>query len=154
MPDSKKSSAGGEDYDIRLSSDLAEALGALAKSVERFAAAESIDGALSYRLNLVLDELVTNCITHSLRNVPAPHLRVCLSRSEDAVAAEVEDNGAAFDPLVEAPAPDTTLEVENRPIGGLGVYFVKEFTDDASYERSDGFNRIKMRMKLAADADA
>lgn len=153
MPDSKKSSTGGG-CDIRLSSDLAEALQALAEAVERFAAAESIGGALPYQLNLVLDELVTNCITHSLRDVADPHLRVRLSRSEGSVAAEVEDNGAAFDPLTEAPVPDTGLAVEDRPIGGLGVHFVKEFTDDASYERSEGLNRIKMRMELAADADA
>ena len=83
---------------------------------------------------------------------PPPHLRMRLSRGEDAVAAEVEDNGDAFDPLTEAPQPDTNLEVEDRPIGGLGVYFVKEFADSVSYERSDGFNRIKMLMKLEADA--
>lgn len=153
MPDSKKSSTGGG-CDIRLSSDLTEALKALEEAVERFAAAESLGGALPYQLNLVLDELVTNCITHSLRDVANPHLRVRLSCGEGAVAAEVEDNGAAFDPLTEAPVPDISLEVEDRPIGGLGVYFVKKFTDDASYERSEGLNRIKMRMELAAGADA
>ncbi len=152
MSDSNERSSIGGGYDIRLSPDLGEALKTLAEAVEHFAAAESIGGALPYRLNLVLDELVTNCITHSLRDVATPHLRMRLSRGGDAVAAEVEDNGDAFDPLTEAPQPDTNLEVEDRPIGGLGVYFVKEFADSVSYERSDGFNRIKMRMKLEADA--
>ena len=154
MPDSNEQSSAAGEYDIRLGPDLAEALKTLSEAVERFTEAESIGGALPYRLNLVLDELVTNCVTHSLRDVANPHLRVRLSRGEDAVAAEVEDNGAAFDPLTEAPAPDTSLEVKDRPIGGLGVYFVKEFTDDASYERSEGLNRIKMRMELATGADA
>ena len=148
MPDSNEHSTDAGGYDIRLSPDLEEALKTLSETVERFAEAESIGGALPYRLNLVLDELVTNCVTHSLREVAAPHLRLRLSRCEDAVQAEVEDNGSAFDPLTEAPAPDTSLEVEDRPIGGLGVYFVKEFTDRVSYERSGGFNRVKLRMLL------
>lgn len=136
---------------IDLSADLNEALTVLAEAVERFAEAEAVAGVLSFRLNLVLDELVTNCVSYALQDVPEPQLRLCLRRCADALVAELEDNGPAFDPLTEAPTPDTTLELEERNIGGLGVYFVKQFAADAEYERVDGLNRIILRLNLEAD---
>ena len=136
---------------IDLAADLNEALTVLAESVERFAEAEAFAGVVPFRLNLVLDELVTNCVSYALQDVQEPQLRLRLRRCGEALVAELEDNGPAFDPLTEAPTPDTSLDLEKRNIGGLGVYFVKQFAADAEYERVDGLNRITLRLNLEAD---
>ena len=98
-------------------------------------------------MNLVLDELVTNSVNYALPDVAEPLLRVRLSRTPDGVTAQLEDNGAAFDPFQDAPKPDTSKALDERPIGGLGVFFVTQFADSASYEREGGVNRITLRMK-------
>ncbi len=49
------------------------------------------------------------------------------------------DGGVPYDPL-QRPDPDLTLSVEDRPIGGLGVFLVKRFVDQAHYEYKDGKN--------------
>jgi serine/threonine-protein kinase RsbW len=61
----------------------------------------------------------------------------------------VSDDGPEFDPLA-AEAPDTTLAVEDRPIGGLGIELVKRLMDEVRYERSGGRNRLRLARRLVA----
>ncbi len=136
------------DVDISLHPELTAALTALAEAVEEFAERESLGDSVPFNLNLVLDELITNSISYSLPDVDAPLLCLRLSRNGDTVEAQLEDNGPAFDPFEEAPQPDTGQALDDRPIGGLGVFLVKQFTDDSFYERDGEINRITMRIKL------
>ena len=138
---------------VHLPSELSAALGVLAETVEGFAAAESLSSGVSGKLNLVLDELITNSINYGLQGVSEPHLELRLACADgvDALKAVLEDNGSAFDPFSEAPVPDTTLELDERPIGGLGVMFVKQFTESVAYERVNGMNRITLRMNREID---
>jgi len=133
---------------VRLPTELPAALSVLAEVVDDFAASQSLDSGVAGKLNLALDELITNSISHGLQGVEESHLQLRLSGSsrDDVLEAVLEDNGIAFDPFEEAPVPDTTLELEDRPIGGLGVMLVKRFTESAEYERTDGMNRITLRI--------
>jgi sigma-B regulation protein RsbU (phosphoserine phosphatase) len=58
-----------------------------------------------------------------------------------------EDNGRPFDPI-SAPAPDTGLIVENRKIGGLGIYIAKKIMDTAAYRRENGKNILTLRKRV------
>ncbi len=60
----------------------------------------------------------------------------------------IEDDGIAFDPLI-APPPDLDSDIEDRPIGGLGVYLVKEMMDEVEYARADGRNRVTLVKNVA-----
>ena len=59
----------------------------------------------------------------------------------------VDDDGAPFDPL-QAPEPDTSRPVEERPVGGLGILIVRRLMDEITYHRAGGRNRLTMRKKL------
>ena len=146
MSDTGKSSSFDCDVDVRLAPELSKALATLAETVERFATNHSLGGESPFRLNLVLDELVTNSVNYALVEVAKPELRIRLARTPEGVIAQFEDNGPAFDPFHEAAKPDTNQALDDRPIGGLGVFFVTQFTDDASYERDGDVNRITLRM--------
>jgi serine/threonine-protein kinase RsbW len=61
----------------------------------------------------------------------------------------VLDDAPPFDPL-EAPEPDTTLPVEQRPLGGLGIFLVRKLMDEVQYERRDGRNRVACRKRIPA----
>jgi anti-sigma regulatory factor (Ser/Thr protein kinase) len=60
----------------------------------------------------------------------------------------VVDDGHEFDPLAKE-APDLTLSVEDRPIGGLGIHLLRNLTDGMSYERRDGLNRLTLTKRLS-----
>ena len=57
------------------------------------------------------------------------------------------DKGIPYDPLAKED-PDTTLSVEDAPIGGLGIYMLKQSMDDVSYEYKDGQNILTIKKNL------
>jgi len=131
---------------ISLSTDLSS-ITELEQSLEEFASAHELDMGLKNRLNLMLEELITNSVNYSLKSVSGPELKLSLFWEEQVVVARVEDNGPAFDPFRDAPEADTTSPLEDRPIGGLGVYLTKKFSDEYTYERIGERNRVTLRCK-------
>ena len=61
----------------------------------------------------------------------------------DALTIRIIDSGKHFDPLKEED-PDTTLNIKDRPIGGLGIFMVKRFTDKLDYIRQNNKNILTM----------
>jgi sigma-B regulation protein RsbU (phosphoserine phosphatase) len=65
----------------------------------------------------------------------------------------IVDRGKPFDPTVHADV-DTTLAAEDRSIGGLGIYLVRQIMDSINYERIDNLNVLTLRKKLAHTSTA
>lgn len=102
-----------------------------------------------FMINLSLDEVVTNIVTHSTKQPPPPQeILIRLSTSEGTVSAEVEDDGGAFDPL-ELPTPDIAAPLQDRSPGGLGIHLVRSLMDYVDYQRIGCRNRFTMSKKVA-----
>ncbi|MCR5452894.1 MAG: ATP-binding protein [Lachnospiraceae bacterium] len=67
--------------------------------------------------------------------------------SDKEVVISFSDSGIPFNPLT-ADDPDLTAELEDRQIGGLGIFLVKELMDEVSYEYEDGHNILTMKKAL------
>ncbi len=141
----------GKIIDISLASDL-PALPMLAQAIQEFGTAHTLSLDFQSRLNLVLDELVTNSVCYALPELTDPELRLRLFVDQGSVVAQFEDNGEAYNPFEEVPEPDTRLGLTERPIGGLGIFFVKQLTDSSTYERIDGRNRITLENVIGGQA--
>lgn len=63
----------------------------------------------------------------------------------------IRDWGTPFDPFREAPEPDTSLEAEDRPLGGLGVHLVRNVSAHHCYSGADGENTIELYFKMPSD---
>ena len=74
-------------------------------------------------------------------------VRVRLTAGPDIFEAEFRDGGTPYDPLAR-PDPDTSLPVEEREIGGLGIFIVKKLTDHAEYRYENSENILLIRKKL------
>jgi anti-sigma regulatory factor (Ser/Thr protein kinase) len=61
--------------------------------------------------------------------------------------AEVEDEGPAFNPL-EMALPDTRQPLEERSVGGLGIYLVRTLMDEVAYRRQNGSNLLVLEKKI------
>lgn len=59
------------------------------------------------------------------------------------LVVEIVDSGIPFN-ILNAPPPDLTSELEQRSVGGLGVYLVRELADAAEYERSESMNVVRL----------
>ena len=64
---------------------------------------------------------------------------------DDEIIAQLHDTGVPFNPFEEAVVPDVHASIDDRPIGGLGVFLTKTLFPNPDYERTDGFNRITLR---------
>lgn len=98
---------------------------------------------LMFRVNLALEEVGLNVMTHG-QKAGARHLEVLVTAEPDSVTIELVDDGPPFDPLEDAPVPDTDAPVEKRPIGGLGIHLVREMMDEVRYRYEDGKNRLTL----------
>ena len=120
----------------------------LSSFVEAFGVAEGLAPETVYSLNLALDEVVTNVIRHAHDDDGREHpIVVRLALERDVVTAQVEDDGRAFNPL-EAPAPNLGASLDERPIGGLGIFLVRSVMNSVEYRREDGRNVLTMKKNL------
>lgn len=133
----------------RMGVDLDE-IGGLTERVEQFAAAGNVPPLQTRRISLAIDELVTNIVKYGTESGKPTDIEVSVRLLEGRVHIEIEHRGVPFDPFVEAPAPDTTLPLEDRPIGGLGVFLVKSLMTSTRYERIEDRNRITLTRSLQA----
>ena len=120
-----------------------EELPDLVAAVETLGERDNWPGELTFRVSLVIDELVQNVVDYSRQAEPVD-VKVEVTSMEEDLVIEIIDEGIPFDPLTEAPEPDLTSAIEDRPIGGLGVHFTKTLMDNVEYCRESGKNRLKI----------
>lgn len=95
-----------------------------------------------YHCHLAVDEACTNIIEHGfLVSSPENIIHIICAFHEDTLTIVIEDNGKPFDPT-QVQDPDITLDIQERQLGGYGVFFIKRFMDEVSYEHADEVNRL------------
>lgn len=114
-------------------------LRALLDAIEAQLADGDAPAAVAAAVLIACDEIVSNIVNHG---GAAAGVEVDVGVGDGRVDVEVIDDGAPFDPTAAA-APDTDLTLENRKVGGLGIYLVREMMDRVDYARRDGRNRLQ-----------
>ena len=103
---------------------------------------------LANKIKLAVEEAVTNIIDYAYQNGTEGNISVTIEADESRIRFILTDSGAEFDPTGVSKA-DTTLTVDERPIGGLGVFLVRNLMDSINYERVDGKNVLRMEKRFA-----
>ena len=127
---------------LKISNNLEE-LDNLALFLEKFGEKYDISPGVIFEINLSLDELVTNTINYGFNDDNDHVISLDMMLEANTIVIELKDDGVMFDPFSK-PDPDLTLAVEEKPIGGLGIYFVKQKMDEWSYERTENLNIVKL----------
>ena len=115
-----------------------------------FAEARALPANVRRNLNVALDELLANAVSHGRTGRDPCSVTVEVKLDQERVTVIVTDDGMPFDPFAQN-APDTTLSVEYRPIGGLGLHLVGQLMDQVSYERREGQNVVVLVKHLVND---
>lgn len=112
-------------------------------------AVPGVDDTLKAELELVLEEVLVNIIQHgyagSQPDARTIELRATLT--DDELMLEFRDRGALFNPL-ECDDPNLDVAHDERAIGGLGIYLIKQLVDDLEYVRHEGVNHLRIHKKL------
>jgi anti-sigma regulatory factor (Ser/Thr protein kinase) len=102
---------------------------------------------------LIGEEILVNIMTYGHDAGQDHCIQVSLELVGQMVRLSFRDDGKAFNPL-EVPEPDLDAPIEDRPIGGLGVYLVKELSESVSYERQGRYNTLTVEKKLRAEEES
>ena len=119
----------------------------LFRALEAFAAEHRLPAKVLQVADLALEEHVTNVLKYAYADTALHEIRVRLSCDGGALYVEVEDDGRAFNPL-EGPPVDTSIPLEQRPIGGLGIHLMRRFMDELDYRREGSRNILRMTKRL------
>lgn len=102
----------------------------------------SVDG-LWRKLGVVIEEIVLNIVDYS----NSDYLDVEIMRDDKNITLRFHDGGKPFNPL-EKEEPDFTLPLEDREIGGLGIFMVIKYMDSVTYQHSGGENILTVVKKV------
>lgn len=103
--------------------------------------------ALEFTLRLVLEELVVNVVNYAYGEGGDGPLEITVDNSEEAIVITLTDQGVPFNPLQQE-APDTSLDAEERPVGGLGIFLVRQMMDNVGYRYEAGRNVLTVVKKI------
>jgi len=111
------------------------------KALDELALAVQLPEETLFQVRLVLEEVLMNVISYGAGDGAVPHVQLNMAQKDGTLSMEIADNGIAFDPL-QLPAPDLDAEIDDRPIGGLGIFLVRELMDSVTYRRDGDWNRL------------
>ncbi len=119
-----------------------ESLGAIADYVMSAAKAAGLEKKAAYQLRLAVDEIATNIIVHGYEEAGLEGSVFCQAILNDAsLTITLEDTGVEYDPTQKETPDDLDKPLEERQIGGLGVYLTIQGVDQFLYERVGDRNR-------------
>jgi len=121
--------------------NLDRVLGFVEECAERF----GLSDKRKIDLMLAVEEAFVNVCHYAYTGREGDVEFVCFGEG-DSFVVEIADKGVAFNVLT-LPDPDTSADVMERKIGGLGVFFIRKMTDDLSYRREDGRNILRMVLR-------
>ena len=107
----------------------------------------SLTPDIVFNLTLVLEEAVVNVINYAYPKEEHQFIYLSARLHEGSVILVLTDTGKEFDPTM-APEADVTLDAEERQIGGLGIFLIRQIMNEVKYERIEGKNVLTLEKKL------
>jgi anti-sigma regulatory factor (Ser/Thr protein kinase) len=117
------------------------------RALDELAARHGMTPRLVTHLHVALEEHLTNIISYGYDPGQPGTIRVRFTLEGSVVRVEVEDDARPFDP-VKAPAVDTSLPLDAKPIGGLGLHMIRKSADCLEYLRIDNHNVLTLTKRI------
>ena len=124
-----------------------ETIPQLNEFIDSVAEEVGLDMSLTMSLNLAIEEAVVNVMEYAYPEGQQGDVEIEVTADQQWMTFVITDTGIAFDPTTKEDA-DTTLSAEERPIGGLGIFMVRQLMDVIEYKRKDNKNVLTLRKKL------
>jgi serine/threonine-protein kinase RsbW len=96
-----------------------------------------------YEIELAAEEALVNIFHYAYPKAPGAVEVHCRVEQKERMVIEITDEGIPFNPLLRVD-PDRTPVLQERKIGGLGIYFIKSLMDDVQYRREGEKNILSL----------
>jgi len=119
-------------------------------AIDALLARHGASSAAAHDARLIVEEVACNAVEHAV--APGAPLEMHARVDDGRLWLEFRDRGDPFDPTAHA-APDLDEDIEDREIGGLGVFLVQQLADRIEYQRIDDCNVLRITLRLDAAHD-
>jgi serine/threonine-protein kinase RsbW len=120
-----------------------DSLGAIAEFAARAAKAAGMDSQTVYAVQLAVDEACANIIEHAYGGEGGGEIECTCEVSPARLRLVLRDSGRSFDPA-SIPPPDLDSELEQRQVGGLGLFLIHKIMDEVRFEFGEGGNTLTL----------
>ena len=131
---------------IILANDITD-ISRLYEIIEELGSDFSLYPDIVFNLNLVLEEAVVNIINYAYPKEDHESIYLSAKMHEGSIVLVLTDTGKEFDPTA-VPEADVTLSADDRQIGGLGIFLIRQIMNEVKYERIEGKNVLTLEKKL------
>ena len=138
-----------ETISFKLDNRLSE-LETLNKKIDTFGVQVGLPNKCVFEIRLVLEEIFTNIAYYAYRDDRGHWIKVSMSCENNIITIQIEDDGIPFNPL-DLEKPDLYCNLEDRDIGGLGIYLVKHYTKECVYKRCGNNNVLILKKTISPD---
>lgn len=127
---------------IKISNKLAD-IAQVHSDFKIFGRERNIHETIVQRMCIIIDEVLTNIIKYSYEDSETHHIEISYHYDEVKLSLRFIDDGLVFNPLLKD-HPGHPIDLEDRPIGGVGILLMKSLADDIIYERRDSKNIVEV----------
>ena len=116
----------------------------LTSDIEFFCEQNTLSSTDQFAINLCLDELFTNSSTHGKQSDTETKIELSLHKTADRIYITYKDSSPKFNPLEDSQTPNISSPLEEREVGGLGIFLIKKYMDGLDYKYQDDKNILTM----------
>lgn len=131
---------------IKVRNDIKE-IDRVCTEVKNFCCSNNVENDKCFDVVIIVDELATNIIKYAFTDGGDHTFDIIINKEEDQLHIQLLDDGIPFDPLKKS-RPDTDSSLEERAIGGLGIFFAKQLSKQITYKRAKNKNRLDIFVSL------
>lgn len=131
---------------IIIANEISE-IGKLNAFIEEIGNEFSLGPDVVFNLTLVLEEAVVNIINYAYPKEDHEWIYLSARMHDDSIVLVLTDTGKEFDPTM-APDADISLSADEREIGGLGIFLIRQIMNEVKYERIEGKNILTLQKKI------
>ena len=103
------------------------------------------------QIKIIVDEIFTNISSYAYTSdySNSKNMKLTIDQNPDEILLRFEDSGVPYNPLL-SKTPNITLSVEERNIGGLGLFLAKNMSDNIDYKYEHGKNILTIIKKVSS----
>ncbi len=133
-------------HEIVIKSKIAE-IPKLTDSFSSYGKKNHLDDDSIFDFCVALDEIVNNIVNYGYNGESVHEIKINFSLKKDLICVCVSDDGKPFNPCELTP-PDISKPIEEKPVGGLGFFLVKQLMDSVEYKRQENKNILVLNKKI------
>jgi anti-sigma regulatory factor (Ser/Thr protein kinase) len=139
----------GQQKYLKISNDIGN-INKVEAFIEEFCQAWGIQFGEMHKINLAMEEVISNIINYGYDDDAEHEIEIHANLQDAVLKIRIEDDAKAFNPLDYQDPEDLDKPIEERSIGGLGIFFVKKMMDRVEYRHESNHNILIIEKMISS----